>query len=290
MKKPAVAAFGVAMLMMVNGGNPGAEPANNPAFDFHRLAKRFMYGTLTIQSGIDVFMGKEQPLLKFRVLEDPPSIFINYLVPPDKVAALTSYLNLPNGLALTPISIIEGEEPQIYLSLNIYAVDGLRGLLSGNRAEWSVYASKIGDRPSYVVVDAKASVLTLDSVNWFTEGTELRHGPTADGIYSFAESDDGTSFESLISQAGLDAAVEVYTEPRWVAANDRIYWGNGVADRTYYDGNFVDVPVLSVDPAALTYADSTVWIQFVDPVPANVLVFQTGFELVITPWYNLDPE
>ncbi len=94
--------MGIAMLMMVNGGNPSAEPATNPAFDFHRLAKRFMYGTLTIQSGIDVFMGREQPLLKFNVLEDPPSIFINYVVAPDKVGALTSYLKTGFELVISP--------------------------------------------------------------------------------------------------------------------------------------------------------------------------------------------
>jgi hypothetical protein len=199
-------------------------------------------------------------------------------------------LDFPDGFALTPISIIDGEAPRLYLTLNIYAVSGLRGLLSGNRAEWSVYVSKRGGRPSYMVVDARASELTLDSVNWFTRGTELRHGRTNDGIESSVASDAGRSFESLVTQAGIRGAQRVDTETTWVSANDRIYWRNGVADRTYYDGDFVDTPVLSVDPTEILFTDDTVWSQFVNPQPVSVLVYETGFDLVISPWYNLDPE
>lgn len=290
MKKYTTAASVLALLMFTSANAQDIEPAENPAFAFHRLAKRYMYSQLTIQAGRDVLAGKEQPLLPFNVLQDPPSVFVNFEIAPEKVQALVDYLDFPNGLALTPIAIIDGEDPRFYLTLNIYAVWGLRGLLSGNRAEWSVYVAKPGDRPSYMVVDAKASELTLDSVNWFTAGTELQHARTKDGIRSFAASDEGSSFHSLITQAGIQNAERVFPATTWVSANDRIYWRNGVTDRTYYDGNFVDTPVLSVDPEEIYFADTTIWRQFVHPQPVNVLVYETGFELVISPWYNVDPE
>ena len=288
--KPTVAVFSVALFMMMNVGALSVEPSNNPAFNFHRFLKHYMYGTLTVESGYDVLKGVQQPLLEFAVLEDPSSLFVNYEIAPDKVVELVEYLDFPKGFVLSPISIIEGEPPRLYLTLNIYAVSGLRGLLSGNRAEWSVYVTKDGSRSSYMVVDARASELTLDPVNGFSRGTELRHARTNDGISSFVASDAGSSFRSLVTQAGLRSAERVYTEPTWVSANDRIYWRNGVADRTYYDGNFVDTPVLSVDPKEIQFSDDTVWSQFVNMQPVSVLVYETGFELVISPWYNLDPE
>jgi hypothetical protein len=168
-------------------------------------------------------------------------------------------------------------------------VDGLQGLLSGLRGEWSVYVTKDSGRASYMVVDARASNLTLDSVNWFSRGTPIVHKRTDAGLRSFVASDQGTSFYSLVKQNGIDNARRVYPEPAWVSANDRIYWRNGVADRTYYDGNFVDTPVLSVDPAMISFTDYTVWSQFVIQQPISVLVYESGFELVISPWYNLDP-
>ncbi|MFB1485898.1 MULTISPECIES: hypothetical protein [unclassified Thiocapsa] len=290
MKRPFTAVLTLGLLLMSNAGALGADPVDDPAFDRHRFAKHYMYGTLTRQSAADVFKGTEQPLLKFEVLDDPPSLFVNFEISPDKVDDLVEFLALPPGFALTPIAILEGETPRLYLSLNIYAVYGLRGLLSGNRAEWSVYVTKNGGRPSYMVVDARASELTLDSVNWFTPGTELIHGKTNDGLSSVVVADEGTSFRSLVTQAGILNAGRVYPEPSWVSANDRIYWRDGVADRTYYDGDFVDTPILSVDPDDMTMLDDTLWRQFVIPRPVSVLVYETGFELVISPWYNLDPE
>ncbi len=290
MKRPFTSLLTLGLLLVMNTGALGLEPADDPAFDRHRFAKHYMYGTLTRQSAADVFKGTEQPLLKFEVLDDPPSLFVNFEISPDKVDDLVEFLDLPPGFALTPIAILGGETPRLYLSLNIYAVYGLRGLLSGNRAEWSVYVTKNEGRPSYMVVDAKASELTLDSVNWFTRGTELIHGNTNDGLSSSVVADDGTSFTSLVTEAGIRNARRLYPEPSWVSANDRIYWRDGVADRTYYDGDFIDTPILSVNPDDIVIADDTLWSQFVVPRPVSVLVFETGFELVISPWYNLDPE
>ena len=81
-----------------------------------------------------------------------------------------------------------------------------------------------------------------------------------------------------------------FTNPSWIAANDRIYWTDGVADRTYYDGELMDTPVLTIEPSAVSVTDTTVWSSFVYAEPISVLLFEEGFELVISPWYNIDPE
>jgi len=38
----------------------------------------------------------------------------------------------------------------------------------------------------------------------------------------------------------------------------------------------------------ISFTDYTVWRQFVSQRPVSVLVYESGFELVISPWYNLD--
>lgn len=266
------------------------DPATDSQFNFHRTAKHYMYGTLLRQSARAVTRGTEQPLLKFEVLGEPQSMFINFEIDPTKVDALLEELDLPEGFELAEIAIMDGEEAKLYLSLNIYAVNGLNGLLSGLRAEWSVYVQKDGGRTSFMVIDAKSEKLTLDSVNWITLGSFIRHEETDNGYESFVTSDWGTSFASVVSADGLAEAELQYTNPSWIAANDRIYWLNGVADRTYYDGDFMDTPLLVIDPAALTFTDTTIWSSFVYAEPASVLLFQEGFELVISPWYNVDPE
>jgi hypothetical protein len=251
-RKKLIHAVLATFLMSTAGVATAIEPAEDPTFDFHRLAKHYMYGTLTEQYAQGVSDGTEQPLLKFRVLDEPSSLFINFQIDPDKVDDLVAYLNLPAGFELTPIAILKGDAPRLYLTLNIYAVDGLQGLLSGLRGEWSVYVRKDGGRASYMVVDARATKLTLDSVDWFRRGTLIVHPRTDAGLRSFVASDKGTFFYSLVKREGIDNAKRFYPKPSWVSANDRIYWRNRVADRTYYDGDAIDSPVLSVDPAVIS--------------------------------------
>lgn len=282
--------LGLLLLVALGAAGTSSDPASDPAFDGHRLAKRALYAGLTMQSAFGVLIGTEQPLLPFVVLDDPPSVFFNYEIAPGQVDALSEFLELPPGFELAPVAIVEGETPRLYLSLNIYAVDGLGGALSGNRAEWSVYVSKDGGRPSFMVVEARSSVGSLDPVNWFTDGTPLEHERTEIGILSDVESEDGTKFQALIGQSGIDGAQEIFTTTSWAAANDRIYWRNGVADRVYYDGLLTNTEVLSVDPGTIRAFDNTLWSQFINPQPVNVLVYQTRLELVISPWYNVDPE
>lgn len=285
-----LAPFGLGLVLALVVGATSSDPANDPAFDGHRLAKRALYAGLTMQSALGVLAGTQQPLLPFVVLDDPPSVFFNYEIEAERADELAAYLELPPGFELAPVAIVEGEEPRLFLSLNVYAVDGLGGALSGNRAEWSVYVSKDGGRPSFMVVEARSSAPSLDPVDWFTDATPLEHARTERGIVSDIESEGSTTFRSLIGQGGLRTAVPVFPTTSWAAANDRIYWRNGVADRVYYDGLLTDTELLSVDPAAVRTFDDSVWSAFIDPQPVHVLVYQTRLELVISPWYNVDPE
>lgn len=263
---------------------------NDSSFDMHRIMKRFMYGALTLQTAFKIFLGEEQPMLPFIVQENPRSIFINFTIPEENLTDLAEHLQLPEGFTLAPIRIIAEETPKYYLSLNIYAVSGLGGALSGNRAEWSVYVKNNGGRTSYMVVEAKSSAFSLDSVNLFTPATPLDHELLPEGLRSFVDTGGETSFESLIPSEAINTATEVMGANEWAAANDLIYWRDGVADRTYYDGKLIDTPMLSIDPASVSIADTSEWQPFVNALPANVLMFQTGLDFAISPWYNLDVE
>jgi hypothetical protein len=268
--------------------NGVGDPAEDPRFFFHRLFKRVSYSEITRQAADDIRAGKAQPLLPFIVEESPASIFIHFEVRADRLAALFGDLNLPPGFAPAEVSVTADDPPRHLISLNIYAVSGLGGTLSGNRAEWSVYVSKDGGRPSFMVVEARSSAFSLDSVSGFTRATRVDHSEEAGGIQSFVVSEGGTTFSSLIPSTALDAATGVLITAGWAACNDRIYWTDGVADRVYYDGQLTDTPLLAIDPGALIFSDTTRWRSYVHPQPVAVHIFQTGLEFVISPWFNLD--
>jgi hypothetical protein len=217
---------------------------------------------------------------------------------------LIDFLNYPSWLDMVRIAILENDTTErFYLTLNLYGVSGLSGFLSGVRADWSIYVSRPGDRPSYMVVLTDHSELSLDTVNGFVEGNDMKHERRDSGIFTFIpvrqddddwskkdkqEPEEETYFECLISSAGLDTADRVLPTRRWVAANDMIYWRNGVSDRSLYNGNFFDSPVLSVGPNLVTITDNTVFKELVNPVPKSVVVYENQYELSVSPWFSLD--
>ena len=76
-----------------------------------RSIKRFIYSQLALRESLMIFFRKSQPLVLFNVEADPPSIYINFRIRPERLTALADRLELPAGLALTPIRCIDGEEP-----------------------------------------------------------------------------------------------------------------------------------------------------------------------------------
>jgi hypothetical protein len=298
-----MAMLGVASLLQWNIGWSVSSPgAVEPYHDRWRFAvliavKRYQYACLAIFEALLVMTGFSRPVVFLKVLADPPSIFINWEILPEKQEELIHHLGLPVWLELRPIRIVEGETlPRYFLSLNIYKVAGMSGLLSEYFAEWSIYVGKAGGRgpASFLVVEVRHSMLSQDSVNGFVRGTALEHGRSRDHsqVISFVQFDTNSTLRSVL--AGLDKAgdnppEEVYLAREFIAANDLVYWRNGVADRTFCDARLVNHKLLSLDTTAhVTVEDSTYMAPFRKATPSSVLVFQGELNFVVSPWYNLD--
>jgi hypothetical protein len=292
-----LAVVAVGVLVQWQGGWGVAAPG--PTFPFQdrwRFAtlialKQYQYACLAVFEATAIALGMSRPLVSFKVLADPPSIFINWEILPEQRQEFLRLLDLPEWLEMRPIHIVEGEEERRYfLSLNIYEVAGLSGLLSGYRAEWSIFVGKKnGEGPaSFLVVEARHSMFSQDSVNGYVRGTVLEHSRNSSDhtIISFVHFGTNTTFRSVIATG--PAAKEVYVAREFIAANDLIYWKNGVADRSFYDGSLVNSKLWSIDPAHVAVEDNTYFAQFRKADPSSVLVFQQGLNLVLSPWYNLD--
>ena len=77
---------------------------------------------------------------------------------------------------------------------------------------------------------------------------------------------DGEAFRASIDVSRAEPAVN---DRAWVTANDRIYWGNGICDRTFYDAGLAAAAMTVVPPEDATIDDQTSWATFVEPVPVG---------------------
>ena len=231
-----------------------------------------------------IAIGREQPLVKFTVEADPPSVYFVFRIRAEIVEQLGNRLGLPPDLVPAPIRCLRDDDPVHLLALNVYRVSGLA---NGIRAEWSVFVADASGVPRYLVFDARSSQTSMDPVDIITRASTVIHERRG----SVVETRVGaglTAFVATIDVPPGDAAPRVAPAPEWATANDFIYWGNGICDRTYYDAAMVDSKQRKVPSSGFTINDGTPWAELVEPEPVHVLVFEEAIELVISPWENLD--
>lgn len=243
--------------------------------------KRFMYSQLYLRDAFMQILGREKPLVKFKVEADPPSIYFNFELDPERVPHLAQELDLPFPLAR--IRCLEGEEPFYCITLNIYRVSGL---VNGLRAEWSIYIEDDEGVPRYLVVDAQSDVRSLDSVHLLTDPGDVTHAHNAGSLDSTAVAEDGGRFESSLSP--LDSGPLVAPHAEWIEANDYIYWLSGVCDRTFYDSGMARPRARLVETGNVKIADSTRWGAMALPEPRHVILYENAIEFAMSPWWNID--
>lgn len=228
--------------------------------------------------------GKAQPNVEFTVEADPPSVYYNFVVKADRLEAFKRYLELPANLPLAAIRCVEGEKEDYLLTLNVYRVSGIT---NGVRAEFSTYIADEEGTPRYMVLEARDHEGSMDPINIFTKPSPVEHTRDGAAMTTLVESNDKALFEARAEQAVFDTAPYVTIHGDWIAANDFIYWRNGIRDRCYYDAGMASPKVRALDPAAVELIDKTHWAEFLEPLPKHVLVYENPIHLMIVPWENL---
>jgi hypothetical protein len=243
--------------------------------------KRFMYSQMAIYSGFRIAIGKEHPLMQFKIEKDPPSIYWVYRIKPSEIDNLAQKLGIPQHFSLCPIRCLDTDEPAYLLTVNAYRVSGLA---NGIRAEWSVFIRDSTNTPRYMIVDARSSTSSMDPVNIITKATTVIHKRDGNMIHTQIGEGDN-AFTSTIALP--DHLQSVKSSAEWVSANDYIYWGNGICDRTFYNAGLADAQQSLVDGNNSVIKDGTFWAQFIEPDPIYILKLNDAIELVISPWENV---
>jgi len=246
------------------------------------VLKRFIYAQMTIYSGFRIAIGKDQPLIQFKVENDPPSIYWVYRIKASEIDALAQKLRLPPGLALCSVRCLDIDEPAYFLALNAYRVSGL---VNGVRAEWSIFVRDSTNTPRYMIVDARSSNTSMDPVSIITKASTVVH--KREGSVIHTQIGDGeNAFTSTITLP--QHLPSVHSAAEWVSANDYIYWGNGICDRTFYNAGLANTKQSLLGSQDAIIKDGTFWAQFVEPEPVYILKLDNALEFAVSPWENVD--
>lgn len=257
-------------------------PDTNQSRFGRQLLKRFLYSQMSLLDAFKILFGRTQPRVRFTVKADPASVYCNFRVKADGRDDFIRYINLPNGFRVCPIRCLQGEEPDMLLTLNVYEVTGVA---VGIRAEWSTYVLDHLGKPRYMVVEAQSSKYSMDPIDIITRKGRVEHDTSGAESVTTVASLEGNLFESRFTVPA--DAPQANIHPEWVAANDYIYWRVGICDRTFYDAGMANPKARLIDPQTATISDSTHWAKFLEPTPKHVIQFEEAIDFVIMPWVNI---
>lgn len=247
-----------------------------------RALRRFLYAQMAMRSAVMIAIGREAPLVRFTVENDPPSVYLVFRIRESERERLLADLALPAGTKLAPIRCLAGDDPEYLLTLNVYRVSGIT---NGRRAEWSTYVEDERGIPRYLIVDARASGRSMDPIDIITPASRVDHRRVGDEVSTIV-GPHGSAFEASFT---IPADAEtVVSDHQWTTSNDTIYWRNGVHDRTFYDAGLADPDQIAIDPAVVKIDDQSPWAGYLEPTPLRVLVFRQAIEFVVSPWANID--
>ncbi len=256
------------------------------------LAKKLFHGMNAVDAADAVRHGGKAPWMNFDVGGEPSSIFVNFEFADRAAVEAFEARELPAGFRLAPLRILEDEEPAYFLVLNAYQSSG--GLVSGARAEWSVFVHDPRDgHPRFLVVQAAAANFSADPVHLLTHPEPVTHVLEQGAIVSrvgVRDTDDGPERPYFTSRIRWPQPREerVALAREFVAANDFIFWGHGVADRTLYNASMHNRDAVRIAAADVEVDDRSRWAPYLRPVPRHTYVYLEPLEIVISPWCNLD--
>jgi hypothetical protein len=257
-------------------------PDTNPSRTGRRALKRLLYSQMSLLDVFKIQSGKTQPRVPFTVKADPSSVYFNFRIREAQLEPFIQYINLPEGFTVCPIHCIDGEEPDYLLTLNVYEVSGIA---VGIRVEYSTYIQDDGGIPRYMVLEAQSSEYSMDPIDVITKKGRVEHSTSTDQGRTTVASLDQKLFQATYPLEPDAPKADIH--PEWVAANDYIYWRNGICDRTFYDAGLAFPKARHIPPADAIIDDQTHWAQFLEPVPKHIVRYEEAIDFVIMPWVNI---
>jgi hypothetical protein len=251
-----------------------------------------------------VTRGESEPKVLFTIVaadaDAAPSYFINFKI--TDLEGLAAAIPLPEGFTLAPIKYREHGSSDYFLTLNVY---GVAGLENGIRAEWKVFVKEENSEfPSFMMIQIASTIMSPTPVDFnmlepfkpAASALENRLDDNGMVVSDIRVSNRGEHYSfsaSFLNPGACKLTMYNYNvcdraHLDFIAANDRIYYRNGIYDVGLWDASVGGMIFSVVDPSTVSVSDSTKWIEFIEPRPHEVLVFYQEGDLLLSPWNNAE--
>lgn len=256
-------------------------------FKINNKILKFVYNSLL--TGMPSLMNN--PINK-NILHAPFSVndfstYINYKLNKEQLNVINNFLiTKNNGLSLVPLSLLNEDSKDYYLSINIYNCSSpLFDFISNEpvtRCELNIYVEDINNNKGTLILDYGSNILSLDPENIFKKA----------GIIKFTK--NSSYFNGYVKNSNFilnfnynynynDSKNSNKLSNNLIEYSDRIYYPNGYYDKLFYDSSLIHNNIIKVE-------DYDVYFKFLNIEFTNidsVFYFEKNIDFIGGLWANL---
>ena len=173
----------------------------------------------------------------------PYSTYVNYRLEPVQIAYLTAYVkNYTENLELWPIKLTETDNPDYFMSVNMYNCTSPLFVHERNitRCEINTYVRDSDGKFGTLILDYCSNGLSLDPVDFFKREQSTEFSKEDDLLRYFVENSK-IKFSMKMKIDTLEEFIkkDFLMSKSLVQFTDTIFYKNGICDKLYYDSSLV---------------------------------------------------
>jgi len=217
---------------------------------------------------------------------DEFSTYINYKLNEKQLYAINKFLiEKDNGLTMAPISLLNEQSKDYYLSINIYNCSSpLFDFISSDsvtRCELNIYVQDDHYNKGTLIIDYESNILSLDPENLFKKPGLANFNKDYEYLNGNVKSSNfilDFSYNWIINTINLNKL-----STNLIQYTDKIYYPNGYYDKLFYDSSLIHNSIIEVK-------DYNIYFKFLNIEFTNVdsiFYFENKIDFVGGLWANI---
>ena len=231
------------------------------------------------------------PLLNSKLLVplqvDEISTYINYNLEADDIIKLSNYIHRYNSsLSMVPISLLDGEEKDYYLSINIYNATSAVFLTTApvTRCELNTYVKDKNGNIGTLIIDYITNGQSMDPI-------ALMRFPEFERVCEFIKSDEKCSINCSSKETKLQFNLtfalnnneKIKLDKELIKYTDNIFYKDGILDKLYYDDSLINAETYGLDDLDFSFK----YRELLLSKPRSVFYFKNKLKFVGSMWDNV---
>ena len=211
----------------------------------------------------------------------PKSLYINYKLEPEHMSIIKKSIKEKNpDFDMVPIKIKNSQEPQYFLSLNIYNCTSPLFLNDNKitRFEINTYV-KDGNKNGTLILDYISNSLSMDPVNLFKERNSLYYHKSGE-IYGY---DKKKNIYINLEFEPNNKSNSICVSDDLSYFSDYIFYPNGIYDKLYYDTSLLCAKTIVPKVTNIIFKYMNISLTS----PDSVFYFDNSIQFVGSMWDNI---